>query len=86
MYKKYVDQISGEIVENPFSQYLVNERKIKLHYKEKEYDFIIKSIQEDSKNYLFTYTMEEALVQELSKNGFNITLSSAKKNNTGTAL
>ena len=48
MYKRYVDTITGEEVENPFSNWLVSERKIKLQYDGKWYDFIIKDINENS--------------------------------------
>jgi hypothetical protein len=66
--------MTGEKVSNPFSDWLVSERKIKLCYENKWYDFIIKDIIENSSNYLYTYQLEDALVQELSKNGFGITL------------
>jgi hypothetical protein len=66
--------MTGEKVSNPFSDWLVSERKIKLYYENKWYDFIIKDIIENSSNYLYTYQLEDALVQELSKNGFGITL------------
>jgi hypothetical protein len=54
MYRYYIDNITGEKVENPYFTYgwMVNERKIKLKYgkyeddegniKDKWYDFIIK--------------------------------------------
>jgi hypothetical protein len=63
----------------------VSERKVKLYYEDKWYDFIIKNIVEDSKNYLYTYQLEDALVQELSKNGFGVTLDMKLNNNMGTA-
>ena len=85
MYKRYVDNITGEEVENPFSGWLVSERKIKLYYNEKWYDFIIKNIDETSATYLYTYTLEDALVQELSKNGFNVTFDAESMNNLGNA-
>lgn len=95
MYKKYVDNVTGETVINPFSDWLVNERKVKLKYgtyidsngieKDKWYDFIIKDVAENSSNYLYTYQLEDALVQELSKNGFGKTLDTELNNNVGTA-
>jgi hypothetical protein len=74
LYKKYIDNTTGAEVFNPFFKYLINERKVKLKYKGKWHDFIIKNINETSTNYLYTYQLEDALVQELSKNGFNVVL------------
>jgi hypothetical protein len=95
MYKYYKDTITGEQMENPFVDWLVSERKVKLKYgtyidgdgteKDRWYDFIIKNINENSSNYQYTYQLEDALVQELSKNGFATTLDQQLMNNTGTA-
>lgn len=84
LYRYFYDEF-GEKVSNPFFDYLISERKIKLHYKNKWHDFIIKNINENSANYLYTYQLEDALVQELSKNGFGVTFDQALNNNTGTA-
>jgi hypothetical protein len=62
MYKYFVDNETGEKVENPFINWLVSERKVKLHYRDKWYDFIVKNINENSSNYLYTYQLEDALV------------------------
>jgi hypothetical protein len=85
MYKKYIDNITGEEVINPFFDFLVNERKVKLYYENKWYDFIIKEISETSINYLYSYSLEDALVLELSKNGFGVTLDANLMNNIGDA-
>lgn len=91
MYKKYIDRETGEEVDNPFMKYLISERKIKLKYEQDEtgadkwYDFIIKNINETSTNYLYQFDLEDAIVQELSKNGFGITLDAQLNNNMGTA-
>jgi flavodoxin len=84
MYKYFIDNETGIRVENPFIGWLVNERKVKLKYgtyidaqgqtQDRWYDFIIKNIDENSADYLYSYQLEDALVQELSKNGFGITL------------
>jgi hypothetical protein len=55
MYKYFIDNETGERVENPFIGWLVSERKVKLQYKGKWYDFIVKNISENSSNYLYTY-------------------------------
>lgn len=85
MYKKYIDITTGDKVENPFTEWLVSERKIKLLYDDKWYDFVIKDIAENSSNYLYTYSLEDANVQELSKNGFGVTLDAELMNNIGSA-
>jgi hypothetical protein len=55
-----VDNYTGEEVENPFSELLIPERKVKLKYgtyvengveKPRWYDFIIKNITENTTNY-----------------------------------
>ena len=89
MYKHFIDTVTGEKVDNPFIEWLISERKVKLKYEKDEdgndiwYDFIIKDVVENSSNYLYTYQLEDALVQELSKNGFGITLDEQLRNNMG---
>ena len=85
MYRYYIDNETGEKVENPFVNWLISERKVKLKYDGTWYDFIIKQVNENSSNYLYTYQLEDALVQELSKNGFNVTLDAELMNNVGNA-
>lgn len=85
MYYRYMDNITGEEIENPFCKYLINERKIKLKYKDKWYDFLIRNVSEDSANKTFSYELEDAHMIELSKNGFGLTLDNELMNNTGTA-
>jgi hypothetical protein len=62
MYKHFIDNATGEKVTNKFSDWLISERKVKLFYEEKWFDFIIKDINENSSNYLYTYSLEDALV------------------------
>lgn len=85
MCKRYKDNITGETVINPFVEQLVSERKVKLNYNNEWYDFIVKNIQEDSSNYIYTFQLEDALVNELSKNGFGVVLDDTLQNNSGTA-
>lgn len=85
LYKTFIDNITGEKVQNVFYNYLINERKVKLYYEDKWYDFVIKNIVENSSNYLYTYQLEDALVQELSKNGFDKAFDVELQNNLGTA-
>lgn len=69
---------------NPFLSLLVNERKLKVYWKEKWYDLIIKNCQEDSANKCIIYTCTDVYINELSKTGFDIELDAQLENNTGT--
>ena len=83
---KYFDPLTGnDGVVNPFAALLVNERKIKLHYDNQWYEFIIKEHSESSDGLEWTYTCTDAFVLELSKTGYNITFDSELNNNQGTA-
>ena len=83
---KYFDPYSGnEDVVNPFAALLINERKIKLHYDDQWYEFIIKDHSESSDGLTWTYNCNDAFILELSKNGYNITFDSELNNNQGTA-
>lgn len=81
---KYFDDFLGEYVENPFAKYLINERKVKLNYKDKWYEFIIKEKEEDSEEYTYSYVCTDAFVQELAKNGYGVTFNTELNNNQGT--
>ena len=83
---KYFDPYSGnEEVINPFAAYLINERKVKLFYRNKWYDFIIKDHTESSEEYVWDYSLVDASILELSKTGYNIEFSDELNNNQGTA-
>lgn len=71
---------------NPFLSLLVNERKVKVFWKDEWYDFVIKNCQEDSSGKCITYTCTDVFINELSKNGFNIVLDDELENNSGTVL
>jgi hypothetical protein len=72
LYKKYIDNITGQETENVFAKFLINERKVKLKYgtyvdewgrvRDCWYDFIIKDVDQTSSNYLYSYQLEDALV------------------------
>ena len=70
---------------NPFQSLLVNERKVKVHWKDKWYDLVIKNIQEDSSGRSVTYTCKDLFVNELSKTGFDLVFDNELENNQGTA-
>lgn len=81
---KYFDPVSEKIVINPFSSFLINERKVKLYYDEEWYEFIIKSHSESSDGMKWTYDCVDAFVLELSKTGYNLEFSPEINNNQGT--
>lgn len=90
MYHKYYDNESGEYVENPFIKLLTNERRVKLRLGNpgdadvEWYDFVIKNVQESSDSKVFNYTCTDLFINELSKNGYSITLDGELENNIGT--
>lgn len=83
---QYFDPYVGATVINPFASFLINERKVKLHYDNEWHDFIIKEHVESSDGLIWTYTARDAFVNELSKNGYNIEFSADLNNNQGTAI
>ena len=83
LYTQYFDKEELEFLDNPFIKLLVNERKIKLHYKNEWYDFIIKNIQENSDAKSYTYTATALFINELSKNGLDLVFDPEKENSTG---
>lgn len=90
IYYRYYDEEIGKIVNNPFTNLLCNERKVKVKlqrnkYLEPEwYDFVIKDIQEDSESDTFTYTATGLFVNELSKNGFELVFDAELESGQGT--
>ena len=81
---KYFNPLTGEIEKNPLEKYLVNERKIKLLYGDKWYEFVIKTKVESSEEYIYNYTARELFVLELSKVGYDVVLDQSLNNNQGT--
>lgn len=81
---KYYDQFKNELLDNPLNSILINERKIKLNYNGEWYHLILKSSTENSSTHLTSWTARSALINELSKNGFNIELDTELENNMGT--
>ena len=91
LYYRYIDTRTGEEIENPYIPFLVNERKIKVQWKEDEnhqpiwYDMLIKSIKEDQASRYITYTCEDCYITELSRTGFELEFATELENNIGTA-
>lgn len=84
---KYFDPFVGsEDFVNPFAGLLTNEVKVKLHYDDEWYEFIVKECNESSDEYTWKYTCTDAFVSELSKIGYNITFDTELDNNQGTAF
>ena len=84
MFYTYVDTEDGIKKANPFLVQLVNERKVKVKWKNKWYDLFIKSQQEDSNGKSITYTCKDQFINELSKTGFELEFSNELMNNQGT--
>ena len=85
MYYTYTDNQTGEKYQNPFGKYLINERKVKVLWENKWYDFVIKKCQEDSSKKMVTYTCNDLFINELSKQGYNLEFDIELQNNIGTA-
>ena len=84
LYSKYYDDETDALLDNPFTKLMVNERKVKLKYDGEWFDFVIKSIQENSEQKSYTYTAKSLFVNELSKTGFELELDTELENNLGT--
>ena len=86
IYYQYADSTTGEIINNPFINVIENERRGKLRYDNKWYDFIIKDINIDKNKKTYDVTATSYFVNELSKNGYNWTFdpSVGKHRGTGT--
>lgn len=85
LYYRYIDTRTGEEVQNPYVSLLVNERKIKVFWKDEWYDFLVKQIKEDQVNHVFSYVCEDSYITELSRNGFELQFDTKLENNIGTA-
>ena len=85
MYYTYTDNETGEKYENPYCKYLINERKVKVFWKDKWYDMVIKKCQEDTSKKSITYTCKDLFINELSKQGYSLEFNTDLMNNIGTA-
>ena len=84
LHTQFFDPSVGQIVENPYIPFLMVERVIKLKYKDKWYDLIIKNRVESSDQKTYTYTAKSLHINELSKNGFELEFKTELENNQGT--
>jgi hypothetical protein len=85
IYTQWIDEQNGQTIYNPFCKYLINDRTIKLKYRNEWYDFVITEIEETTEDYSNFYTCTNMAVYELSKNGYAIELSNDLYDNEGTA-
>lgn len=83
LYDNYYDKF-GNKTKNFIVNLLKNESKIKLHYEDKWYDFIITNISYDRIANKYDYICKDAFVSELSKIGFNKIFNTELDNNIGT--
>ena len=83
IFYQYYDEEESKFKLNPFISLLTNERKVKLKYDGKWYDFIIKQVQEDSQKGTYTYTCQDLYITELSKNGYSLIFDTELENNMG---
>ena len=79
------DQVTGKTYMNPLSLELVNERKVKVKWRNEWYDFIVKNCQEMGDKNTVEYTCTDAYINELSKTGFGLEFDIQLENNQGTA-
>lgn len=85
IFYKYYDEEDFTLKDNPWiKNCLVNERKVKLEYDDKVYDFIIKQVDKNQSNNTFTYTCIDRYIDELSKNGYELEFSAESLNGAGT--
>lgn len=79
---KFFDSKVGDYVKNEFIDDLYNERKLKLKYKGKWYEFYVKKINEDKrfKAIMKSFTCEDSYIDELSRTGYDIEFSTELNN------
>ena len=90
MYYQYHDIVNGGQKINPFiddsnNSSIRNESTLELIYKGKTYYFTVKDIVKNSSDFSCQITAEDKYVQELAKNGYDVTLDAELNNNVGTS-
>ena len=83
MPNKFFDSKVGDFIENPFFDQVFPERKLKLYYKKKWYEFYVKTVKDDKKHtsLMRTYTCSDSFIDELARNGYGITFDEELYNN-----
>ena len=69
IFLKYFDINENRLIDNPLAAMVYNERRLKLFYDDDWYDFIIKSVQENSDKMTSSITATDLFINELSRNG-----------------
>lgn len=80
---KWFDSEKGDFVRNEFLDLAQNERKVKLYYKNEWYEFFIKNVKMNKKfkSYMYDFTCTDAYIDELARNGYDITFNTDLSNN-----
>ena len=80
---KFFDSEFGDFVLNEFNNYVTNENKVKLFYKNQWFELYVKNVKETKhyKSFMRTYTCTDAFIDELSRNGYNIRFNAELYNN-----
>lgn len=80
---RFFDSEKGNFVENEFKGFVVNENKVKLHYKNEWFEFFIKTVKQNKqfKSYMYEYSCTDAYIDELSRNGYGIMFDTELYNN-----
>lgn len=86
VFYRYYDEGTDTYKLNPFISLLANERKVKLEYDGEIYDLVIKEVQENSYEYIFSYTCIDQYINELAKAGYEIEMDIELENNMGTVV
>lgn len=83
MPSKFFNSQTGEYEKNEFTDILNNQRKIKVKFKNKYFEFIISKITEDKnfKSIIYSYECNDSFIDELSRTGYNITFDEELYNN-----
>lgn len=74
MPSKFFDSKLGIFTHNELSDYLQNETKIKLYYKDKWFEFYVKDIKEEKrfKAIMYNYECKDCFIDELSRTGYEV--------------
>lgn len=83
MFTKYLPNGEKELKDNPLALLLKNETKIKLFFQENWYDLIVQQIEADKSNKTIRCTATDLYIEELLKNGYNISYNLDVGNSVG---
>ena len=80
---KWFDSEIGDFVQNEFKDYVSNENKVKLYYKDQWLEFFVKNVKMNKhyKSYMYEYSCSDAFIDELSRNGYGLIFDTELYNN-----